>query len=276
MAQVSVVGLGAMGSTLARVLAERDHRVIAWNRSPLPATRAEVLSRVGVAHAATPAAAIAASPLTIMCVSDYAAAEAILDGAGVAEALAGRTLVQLTNGSEDESRRQLERLQALRSHPLCGGIVGYPRHIGRPDTVILYAGSAAAFAEHEDTLATLGGGQRFLGEDPAQQNATYTAGFCFYFAALMGFLEGAALAARHGVAPTDFAARLPALTALLADHTTDAAQRIAAGDYQGDQVTVDVSLAGRSTASPRLCPARPAGAHERCLRRLLPAGPRRR
>ena len=125
-----------------------------------------------------------------MCVSDYAAAEAILDGTGVAEALAGRTLVQLTNGSEEESRRQLERLQVLGARPLCGGIVGYPRHIGRPDTVILYAGSAAAFAEHEETLATLAGGQRFLGEDPALQNASYTAGFCFYFAALMGFLEG--------------------------------------------------------------------------------------
>ena len=62
MAQVSVIGLGAMGSTLARVLAERGHRVTAWNRSPLPATRAEALSRAGVAPAATPAAAIAASP----------------------------------------------------------------------------------------------------------------------------------------------------------------------------------------------------------------------
>jgi 3-hydroxyisobutyrate dehydrogenase-like beta-hydroxyacid dehydrogenase len=244
MAQVSVIGLGAMGSTLAAVLADRGHRVSAWNRSALPTTREEVLSRVGVAHAATPAAAIAASVLTIMCVSDYAAAEEILAGAGVAEALAGRTLVQLTNGTTDESRGQLERLRSLGVRVLCGGIVGYPRHVGRPETVILYAGDAAAFAEHEQTLATLAGGQRFLGEDPALQNTIYTAGFCFYFAGLMGFLEGTALAAAREVAPREFAAILPALTALLADHAADAARRIAEGDYQGDQVSIDVSLAG--------------------------------
>ncbi len=98
-------------------------------------------AKAGVAYAATPAAAIVASPLTIMCVLDYAAADSILDGPGVSVALVGRTLVQLTNGSEDEVRRQLERVQGFGGHMLCGGIVGYPRHIGRSDTAILYAGS---------------------------------------------------------------------------------------------------------------------------------------
>ncbi len=244
MAQASVIGLGAMGSILAKVLAERGHQVTAWNRSPLPTARAGMLNRVGVTYAATPAAAIAASSLTIMCVLDYAAADSILDGPGVREAVVGRTLVQLTNGSEDEVRRQLERAQAFGGHMLCGGIVGYPRHIGRSDTAILYAGSETAFAEHKETLAALAGAQRFLGEDPALQNATYAAGFGFYFAALMGFLENAALAASRGVAPADFAATMPAMTALLLDHMADTARRIAAGDYEGDQASVDVHLVG--------------------------------
>jgi len=47
---------------------------------PLPEARAEMLGRAGVSHAAAPAAAIAAGPLTIMCVLDYAAADSILDG----------------------------------------------------------------------------------------------------------------------------------------------------------------------------------------------------
>ena len=244
MAQVSVIGLGAMGSTLAMVLAESGHQVTAWNRSPLSAARAETLGRAGVSHVAAPATAIAASPLAIMCVLDYAAADSILDGPGVREALVGRTLVQLTNGSEDEVRRQLELVQGLGGRMLCGGIVGYPRHIGRHETAILYAGSETAFAEHKDTLAALAGEQRFLGEDPAVQNATYAASFGFYFCALMGFLENAALAASRGVAPADFAAKMPAMTALLLDHMADATRRIAAGDYEGDQATVDVHLVG--------------------------------
>ena len=44
MAQVSVLGLGAMGSTLARVLAERGHDVTVWNRSELPTARAAALA----------------------------------------------------------------------------------------------------------------------------------------------------------------------------------------------------------------------------------------
>jgi 3-hydroxyisobutyrate dehydrogenase-like beta-hydroxyacid dehydrogenase len=244
MAQVTVIGLGAMGSVLAKVLMESGHDVTAWNRSPIPAVRAEMLSRVGVRYASTPAEAIAASPLTIMCVLDYAAADSILDGLGVSKELAGRTLVQLSNGSEDEVRRQLARVQAADGRMLSGGIIGYPRHIGLSDTVILYAGSPAAFTEHEDTLAVLAGRQRFLGEDPAVQNATYVASFGFYFVALAGFLESAALAGSRGVAPADFAATMPAMTALLLGHVTDAARRVEVGDYEGDQATVDVHMVG--------------------------------
>jgi 3-hydroxyisobutyrate dehydrogenase-like beta-hydroxyacid dehydrogenase len=47
MAQVSVVGLGAMGSTLAGALAERGYDVTVWNRSELPAARAEMLEHAG-------------------------------------------------------------------------------------------------------------------------------------------------------------------------------------------------------------------------------------
>ena len=244
MAQVSVLGLGAMGSTLARVLAERGHDVTVWNRSEVAAARADTLTRAGVRWAATPAEAIAASPLILICVTDYRAAEAVLGAAGATQSLAGRTLVQLTNGSEEQVRSQLGRVAAAGGRMLAGGIVGYPRHIGRDDTVILYAGSAFAFEEHKATLAGLAGGQRYLGEDPAVQNATYVSAFGFYYAALAGFLESAALAARRGVAPTDFAAVMPGMAALLLDHVADAARRIEAADYDGDQATVDVHLVG--------------------------------
>ena len=203
-----------------------------------------MLCRASVRLASSPAEAIATSPLSVMCVLDIPAAEAVLDTPGTCDALAGRTLVQLSNGSEAEERRQVARVEAVGGRMLVGGIIGYPRHIGLRDTVILYAGSAAAFAEHGDTLAALAGGQRFLGEDLASRNATYVAGFSFYFAALSGFLESAALAHSSGVTLPDFAAAMPAMTAVLLDHMTDAARRIEAGDYSGDQVTIDVHLVG--------------------------------
>jgi len=246
MAQVGVIGLGAMGSTLARVLHDRGHEVTVWNRSGLAGARDGALRRAAVREAATPAETIAAGPLTLMCVTDYAAAGEVLAAPGAPAALAGRTLVQLSNGSEDEVRRHMARVEAAGGRMLAGGIVGYPRHIGGSDTVILYSGNAAAFDEHQVTLADLAGGQRYLGEDPAVQNAIYVSAFGFYFAALAGFLESAALAAVRGVSPADLAAVVPGLSALLLDHIADAAHRIEAGDYAGDQATVDVHLAGSS------------------------------
>ncbi len=127
---------------------------------------------------------------------------------------------------------------------LAGGILGYPRHIGRAETGIMYAGDAAAFAEHGATLADLAGAQRYLGEDPGPPNAVYVSAFGFYFAALAGFLEAAALAAERGVRPSEFAAAMPGMAALLLDHIDDAARRIEEGDYAGDQATVDIHLVG--------------------------------
>jgi len=242
MAQVSVIGLGAMGSTLARVLLDRGHEVTVWNRSE--SQRAAAVAAAGAARAATPAAAVSAAPLTVMCVTDYPAADEVLDSPGVCGALAGRTLVQLTNGTEEQVRAQIARVEAAGGRMLAGGILGYPRHVGRAETVIMYAGDGGAFDEHAATLADLAGAQRYLGEDPGRSNAVYVSAFGFYFAALAGFLEAAALAAARGVALSEFAAVMPGMAALLVDHINDAARRIEEGDYAGDQATVDIHLVG--------------------------------
>lgn len=233
-----------MGSALAIALADHGHEVLAWNRSAPPPARAVALAAAGVERVASPAAAVAHGPLALMCVLDYAAAGEVLADPEVLDALSGRTFVQLTNGSEAEMRGQMDLVRRAGARMLAGSIVGYPRHIGRDETVILYGGSADAFAEHRDTLAVLAGTQCYLGEDPGLQNAVYVSAFGFYYAALGGFLESAALAASRGVPPSEFAAAMPDMTALLLDHIADAARRVEAGDYEGGQATVDVHLAG--------------------------------
>ena len=262
MARVSVIGVGAMGGALAGALLRGGHDVSIWNRSPRPGVAA--LAEAGAAVAATPAAAVAGSPLTVMCVTDYPAADEVLAAPGVLAALAGRTLVQLSNGTGEQVATQLARVRAAGGRMLDGGIVGYPRHIGRPDTAILYAGDAAAFAEHEATLSALAGAHRYLGEDPGPANAVYVAAFGFYYAALAGFFEAAALAATRRVAAREFAAAMPAMATLLLDHIDDAARRIETGDYSGDQATVDIHLVGSARRQRTL--------EERGLAALMTAG----
>ena len=271
MAQVSVLGLGAMGSTLARVLLERGHEVTVWNRSD--SERAAAVAAAGAARAATPAAAVVRRPAACSCASPTTRRPTrCWRRPACSTALAGRTFVQLTNGNEEQVRAQLARVRAAGGRMLAGGILGYPRHIGRPETVIMYAGDAAAFEEHAATLADLAGAQRYYGEDPGPPNAVYVAAFGFYFAALAGFLEAAALAESRGVPPGEFAAAMPGMAALLLDHIDDAARRIEEDDYAGDQATVDVHLVGFGAPAADARGRRPRVADDRRLRGVLPPG----
>src|SRR6266508_4268419 len=99
MSEVSVIGLGNMGSALARVLQENGRAVTVWNRSP---EKAAPLVDMGTVLAPSAAAAITASPLIIVCVTNYAASNHILGE--VATNLAGKLLVQFTTGSPQEAR----------------------------------------------------------------------------------------------------------------------------------------------------------------------------
>ncbi|MGE7115040.1 NAD(P)-binding domain-containing protein [Lysinibacillus sp. NPDC047702] len=68
MNNVTVIGLGSMGTTLARVLLKKGYQVTVWNRST---AKAEPLIKEGATLATSVAAAISASEVSIICVSDY-------------------------------------------------------------------------------------------------------------------------------------------------------------------------------------------------------------
>lgn len=87
---VTVLGLGAMGSALARALVGAGHRTVVWNRT---GSRAEPLVALGAEAAPDPAAAVAGADVVIVSLVDGEAATAVLTAAG--PALAGTTVVEL-------------------------------------------------------------------------------------------------------------------------------------------------------------------------------------
>lgn len=68
MTDISVIGLGAMGSALARAQIKAGRSVTVWNRSP---EKAELLVGDGAVAATTASEAIAASPVTITYVKSH-------------------------------------------------------------------------------------------------------------------------------------------------------------------------------------------------------------
>jgi 3-hydroxyisobutyrate dehydrogenase-like beta-hydroxyacid dehydrogenase len=153
MTDVTVLGMGAMGRALASSLVAGGQTVTVWNRTPgRSVPGAVVASSVG--------SAVAASPVVVVCVVDYAAMRSFLSP----DDFAGRTVVNLTNGTPAQAR---DASLAFGSSYVDGGIMAVPPMIGRPGSLVLYSGSSSAFSAVRPVLEVFGEA-RFLGEDPGR------------------------------------------------------------------------------------------------------------
>lgn len=245
--EVSVIGLGAMGEQLARTLVENGRTVTVWNRSE---GRARAFADVATV-ASSPAEAVKASPLTLMCVVDTAAADEVVGQLVDAGVLKDRTVVHVGTSSTDESDRQRELVESQGGDYLDGGIVGYPRAIGLADTVLFYSGDKQVYEQHEGLLTLLGGGTTFVGEG-ATASVIYQGVWCFYFGALAAYFEAASLLDRHQVPLGALTELVPLMSAVLEEGVADIGERVETGRYSGDQATVATHIQGISVVAEEL------------------------
>jgi 3-hydroxyisobutyrate dehydrogenase-like beta-hydroxyacid dehydrogenase len=161
MSEVTVIGLGNMGSALARALldAPQGCAVTIWNRSP---EKAVPLVQKGAVLALNLADAFTASPIILLCVTNYAAANHILDE--VATDLPGRLLVHFTTGSPQDARTSEAWAHKHGAEYLDCAITGSPSSIGTTGAHILVAGQQATFQKAETTLRILADNLDYKGE----------------------------------------------------------------------------------------------------------------
>ena len=117
MAKVAVVGLGEMGSRIARRLLDAGHHLTVWNRT---AAKAEAL---GVPVAASPAEAAAGSEAVVTMVTDPAALRAVTEGPdGVAAGAAGTTVIEMSTVGPAAIERLAEQVPELLDAPVLGSL----------------------------------------------------------------------------------------------------------------------------------------------------------
>jgi 3-hydroxyisobutyrate dehydrogenase-like beta-hydroxyacid dehydrogenase len=232
----TVIGLGAMGGVLAQTLISRGKRVTVWNRTPGKAAR---LAALGARVAADPAEAIAASPVTILIVLNDASVHAVLDAAG--KDMSNRSIVNLSSGRIQEVAVIAARVTAAGGRYLAGSILAYPREIGLEDAPILYSGDRSVMNDHEALLTLLAGGSRFVDEDWGRAKTLSWSLYVQYWSALGGFFEGVSLARTIGMSATEYAEWVNSVLApFYGRGITDAARRLDASDFSGDQASIDV------------------------------------
>ncbi|GAA3070428.1 NAD(P)-binding domain-containing protein [Streptomyces roseofulvus] len=236
---VTLLGLGAMGTALARAWLAAGHPLTVWNRT---AARAEPLAADGAAVAATAAEAVAANGLVIVCLLDDASVEAALETSD----LTGKDVVNLTTTTPAQARTRAAWAEARGARYLDGGIMAVPPMIGVPEAggYVFYSGARDLFETHAQTLA-VPAATRYVGTDPGHAALHDVALLSAMYGLFAGAAHAFALIRKEDIDPTALAPLLTEwLTAMAGPHIAQTADQLTTGDY----TTGVVSNLGMQTA----------------------------
>ncbi|MFH8988433.1 NAD(P)-dependent oxidoreductase [Streptomyces sp. NPDC017940] len=236
---VTVIGLGAMGRALAGALLDAGYPTTVWNRT---AGRGEDLVARGATLAASPAEAVRAGEVVLVCVVDYAASQAILEP--VVADLAGRVLVNVTSDSPERAREAAKWAQEHGIRYLDGAVMIPTVMVGTPEALLFYAGDKSAYEEHERVFTSLGGRSAYVGADHGLAAVYDLSMLDFFWTSVSGLVHGYALAAKDGVAAASLAPFLKAHISLLSLMVDETAKDLDAGEYPGDEGNLAMEVEG--------------------------------
>ena len=237
---VTMIGLGRMGSALARGFRKGGARVTVWNRDP---AKAEALRGEGFAVAGSLAEAIRASDTVAVSVLNYSASGSLLFGDQTRGLLKGKSIIEFTTGTPTEAREANRRAGESGAGYLDAAIMAYPSGIGTPQATILFSGSQAVFSHHEAILRVVGGNTMYLGDKVGAAAALDLALLDFYYGANVAILHGASLCESEGFPLEIYAKALEGFAPILVATAQMGAKMIPARSYAGTEATNDIHAA---------------------------------
>lgn len=236
--KVTMIGLGSMGGALAHALLSKGFDLTVWNRNP---AKLQPFLSAGATAAPDIAGAIAGSPVTVICVSEYSASRSILDAPGVAEALKGRTLIQLSTGTPKEARDLEHWTQQHAAHCLNGDIMAWPRQIGTDEATISISGQGELIDQYTGVLKALAGQLVNLGPEPGASAAMFHAVLAYLAGSWIGFCHGALVAESEGLRPEDLGILLEQISPMLGGELRHMGQVIQHGKFSDPESTVQTT-----------------------------------
>ncbi|MDA0636436.1 NAD(P)-binding domain-containing protein [Nonomuraea sp. MCN248] len=237
MSDVTVIGLGPMGSAMARTFLAAGHDVTVWNRT---ASKADPLVAEGARRAAEPVT----GELLVISQISY---QAMYDSLGEAR-LDGRTVVNLSSGTPAELREAARWVAERGGTLITAGIMVPPPGIGQPGAYTFYSGPKEALDRHAGTLEALSA-VTYVGEDPGLAMMFYQAQLFVFWSSLTSFMYAAALLGTAGVRPD---ALVPFVRELHADLASDGpmgyikilGEELGSGVYPGDENSLHMQAVG--------------------------------
>jgi 3-hydroxyisobutyrate dehydrogenase-like beta-hydroxyacid dehydrogenase len=201
-----------MGRALAGAFLGAGLRTTVWNRTP--GRDRELVGR-GAVGARTAEEAVAASDLTVVCVQDYDASDAVLRREPVATALKGRTVVNLSADTPARARDTAEWADRHGVRYLDGAIMTPTPTIGTPAAVFIHSGPEELYRELRPVLDALGGTHTHLGEEIGRAAAYDIALLDIFWTAMAGYAHAVAVARAEGITARELAPFAQGIAAIL-------------------------------------------------------------
>jgi len=196
---IGVIGLGHMGSGIARNLLTAGHHLKVWNRTP---NKASALIDAGAVWAETPAAA-ASGDFVITMLADDRAVEAVVFGdAGLLSADGQAVHVSMsTIGTNFAARLARSHKDAGRSF-VSAPVFGRPALAESGQVFIVAAGDGTDLAACEPLFKAIGQKTFVVGDAPEKANLVKLCGNFMMLSAIESMAEAMTVADRGGVAPS--------------------------------------------------------------------------
>ena len=149
---ISIIGLGSMGSALAKALLKSKFEIYIWNRT---LSKVKELNHKESNICLSPKEAIEKSELIIVCLLNYKVWSEIIDSDLKNIDLNGKTIIQLTTGNVEEVLNHNEWVKKQQGNLLEGAIICFPTQIGTIDSSIIVSGDKKIINNYDEVIKIL-------------------------------------------------------------------------------------------------------------------------
>lgn len=199
---VGFIGLGNMGSAMARNLIKAGHRVTVYNRSR---DKAEALGKDGAIVAGTAAEAARPGIVLAMLANDDALRSVYEGPEGVLAGLPnGGIMVNMSTVSLTVTRELAAAFKAAGKYFVAAPVFGRPDAAEAAKLFVTVAGPAQAIERIGPLLAAVSQKVENFGENPAHAAAVKISGNFMLQTAIEGLAEALALVRKHGIDPKQY------------------------------------------------------------------------
>jgi 3-hydroxyisobutyrate dehydrogenase-like beta-hydroxyacid dehydrogenase len=201
--KVGFIGLGMMGSGMARSLIKAGHTLVVFNRTR---SRAQELAPLGAIVAATPGDAAASSEVVVtMLADDHAVEDAILGPGRALQSLpADAVHLGMSTISVALSRRLQAAHRERQQHYVAAPVFGRPEAAETAKLFIVAAGAADQIQRCQVLFDAMGQKTFALGEDAPAANVVKLSGNFLISTVIESLAEAMSLVRKSGVDASKF------------------------------------------------------------------------